>query len=85
MFAARTEGRPVPTFDLQGLSGKDWWAYRVLPVLGMEEWAFKYLFRKVARHFNITEAALAERPFAIRMMDGRVFKLLSIDGDYTAL
>lgn len=85
MFAARTDGRPVPTFDLQGLSGKDWWAYRLLPVLGMEKRAFKYLFRKVARHFNITEKSLMERPFAIRVMDGRVFKLLSVDGEYTAL
>jgi len=86
MFTARTsDGRPVPTFDMQGITGKDWWVYHFAPMIGLETRGLRYLLRKVGVHYRITEESLKRVPFAVRLMDGRVFELLSPDGDHAPL
>lgn len=85
-FSARTsDGVPIPTFDLQGVTGKDWWVYHVAPLLGLETRGLRYLFRKVAVHHHITDESLMQHPFAVRLLDGRVFRLLSRDGDHAPI
>ncbi len=85
MGAARIGDKKVPTLVINGLTGKDWFAWRILPLIGLGYRGRCYMFRKVIRTYKFTNERLASDPFAVSLPGGMAYRLLDVAGNHKSV
>lgn len=78
--AITLDDQPTDSYCLRGVTGRDWLAWRILPLLGLGWLGRRYIFKRVVRGLGITPARLANKPFVVEFPDGFRYQLLDCNG-----